>query len=82
MSDQERDKERLGEPNCRLNEVAEAAREGRKPETSLGIVACIACNGIFDVHFDPGDKRPRVENLVYIPCLNGYSNNPEAHLDE
>jgi len=68
--------------NCRLDEVAEAFREKRTPEASpLGVVACVACNGIFDVHLDAGEK-PRVENLVFVPCIKGYSNNPEAQLDE
>lgn len=65
------------DPNCRLEGVIEAIRERRKPESSLGVVACLACYGIFDIHFDVGEG-PRIENRVFIPCIKGYSSDLDS----
>ena len=68
------------ESDCRLTELHEAIKAEMRPENCLGIVACRACNGIFDIQYERGETL-RVENLVFVPCILGYSNNPEAHLD-
>lgn len=73
--------DQLSDIHCRVEEVIEAIGEGRRPELSLGIVACIACNGIFDVRMDVGEK-PQIVNKVYVPCIKGYSNDLEASTDK
>lgn len=68
------------ETHCRLQELAEAIQAGTHPEHILGVVACMACYGIFNIHLDAGEN-PSVDNIVFVPCIQGYSNNPEAHLE-
>lgn len=67
------------EGECKLAEIPEAVSEGRRVE-NLGTVACLLCGGIYDVRHEAG-QQPSVENIVFIPCMLGYSNNPAAHLD-
>ena len=70
------------ESDCRLHPIAEALKEVRRPPTNcIGVIACAQCLGVFDVRSNPGEDL-EIDNPGHISCLLGYSNNPEAHIEE
>lgn len=76
------------EMNCRLLPLSESLqRNGHLPPECLGVVACNQCLGVFNVkeEFDPKSEhhwKITVDNPGHVSCKFGFSNNPEAHLDE